>query len=52
MVVKIIKRKKNPKIVKEGLINMLRESNIVEERKFNTHNVIDQQGAIYLIKNY
>ena len=46
MVAKTIIRKKNPEIVKEELLNLLRESDTVEERGFNKHNIIDQGEVI------
>ena len=52
MVAKIITRKKNPEIVKEELLNSLRESNTVKERKFNIQNIINQREAIDRIKRY
>ena len=39
------------KTVKEGLLNSLRESDIVEEREFNLHKIIDQREAIDIIKH-
>ena len=39
------------KIVKERLLNLLRESDIVEEREFNLHKIIDQREAIDIIKH-
>ena len=39
------------KIVKEGLLDSLRESDIVEEREFNLHKIIDQREAIDIIKH-
>ena len=52
MVVKTITRKKNPEIVKEELLNSLRESDTVEEREFNMQNIIDQREAIDIIERY
>ena len=52
MMAKIITRKKNPKIVKEKLLNSLRESDTVEEQEFNMHNIINQGEAIDIIKHY
>ena len=52
MMAKIITRKKNPKIVKEKLLNSLRESDTVEEQEFNMHNIITQGEAIDIIKHY
>ena len=52
MVAKIITRKKNPEIVKEELLNSLRESDTVKERKFNIQNIINQREAIDRIKRY
>ena len=45
MVTKTITSKKNLNIVKEKSINSLRESDTVEEREFNIHNIIDQGEA-------
>ena len=39
------------KTVKEGLLNLLRESDIVEEQEFNLHKIIDQREAIDIIKH-
>ena len=52
MVAKPITRKKNPDIVNEELLNLLRESDTVKERKFNIQNIIDQREAIDIIKRY
>ena len=42
MVAKTVKRKKNTKTVKKDLINLLRESDTVEESDFNIQNTIDK----------
>ena len=52
MVAKTITRKKNPKIVKEELLNLLKGSDTVKDRKFNIHNIIDQKEIIDIIKRY
>ena len=52
MVAKPITRKKNPDIVNEELLNLLRESDTVKERKFNIQNIIDQREAIDITKRY
>ena len=52
MVAKTIKKKKNPKIVKKELLNLLRERDIVEEREFNIHNIMEQGEDIDIIKHY
>ena len=52
MMAKIITRKKNPKIVKEKLLNSLRESDTVEEQEFNMHNIVTQGEATDIIKHY
>ena len=38
--------------MKEKSINSLRESDTVQEREFNIHNIIDQGEAIDIIKHY
>ena len=50
IVAKIITSKKNPEIVKEELLNSLRESDPVKERGFNIQNIINQWEAINIIK--
>ena len=52
MVAKTIIKGKNLKIVKEELVNLLRENDTVEEHKFNIQNIIDQREAINIIKRY
>ena len=52
MVAKTIKKKKNPKIVKKELLNLLRERDTVEEREFNIHNIMEQGEDIDIIKHY
>ena len=52
MVVKTAKRKKNTKTVKEDLLNLLRESDTVEESNFNIPNTIDKREVIERIKHY
>ena len=52
MVAKTIISKKNPKIVKEELLNSLRESDTAEEQEFNIQSTIDQTEAIYIIRRY
>ena len=52
MVAKTITRKKNPKIVKEELLDLLRGRNKVGECEFNIHNIINQGKAIDIIKHY
>ena len=50
---KTITRKKNPEIVKEKLLNFLRQSDTVKEREFNIQNINDQRNAIdIIIKRY
>ena len=51
MVVKTFTRKKNTEVVKEQLFNSMRESDTVEEREFNIHNIIDQGEAIDIIEH-
>ena len=43
MVAKTIPSKKNFEIVKEELLNLLRESDTVKERKFNIQNIINHR---------
>ena len=52
MVAKTIARKKNPKIRKEELLNLLRQGDTVEQREFNIQNIIAQREAIDIIKRY
>ena len=52
MVAKTIARKKNPKIRKEELLNLLRQGDTVEQREFNIQNIIAQREAIDIIKSY
>ena len=52
MVAKTIISKKNPKIVKEELLNSLRESDAAEEQEFYIQSTIDQTEAIYIIRRY
>ena len=52
MVAKTVARKKSPEIVKEELLNSLRESDTVEEREFSIKNVIRQREATNLFKGY
>ena len=52
MIAKTITRKKNPEIVKEELLNSLRESDIVEEQEFSLKNVDDKREAVDIIKHY
>ena len=52
MVAKTVKRKKNTKTVKKDLINLLRESDTVEESDFNIQNTIDKWEVIERIKHY
>ena len=52
MVAKTIKRKKNTKTVKEGLLNVLRESYTVEESNSNSQNIVDHREVIERIKHY
>ena len=52
MVAKTIKRKKSTKTVKEELLNLLRESDAVEESDFNIQNISDQREAIERINHY
>ena len=58
MVAKTIARKKNPKIVKEELLNSLRKNDTVKEPEFNIQNIIDQreatenQALLSVIKRY
>lgn len=52
MVAKTITRKKNPEIVKEGFLNLLKESDTMEERPFNIHNLIDQRDVVNIIIHY
>ena len=52
MVVKTAKRKKNTKTVKEDLLNLLRESDTVQESNFNIPNTIDKREVIERIKHY
>ena len=52
MIAKTITRKKNHEIVKEELLNSLRESDIVEEQEFSLKNVDDKREAVDIIKHY
>ena len=52
MVAKTIKRKKNTETVKEGLLNVLRESYTVEESNSNSQNIVDHREVIERIKHY
>ena len=52
MVAKTAKRKKNTKTVKEDLLNLLRESDTVEESDFNIQNTIHKRKVIERIKHY
>ena len=52
MMAKTITRKKNAEIVKEELLNSLRERDTVEERKFNILNIIDQVEALDITNHY
>ena len=52
MIAKTITRKKNTEIVKEELLNSLRESDIVEEQEFSLKNVDDKREAVDIIKHY
>ena len=52
MAAKTFRRKKNPEIVKEELLNSLRESDAVKEQEFNLQNIIDQREATGIIKRY
>ena len=52
MVAKTITRKKNPEIVKEGFLNLLKESDTMEELQFNIHNMIDQRDVVNIIIHY
>ena len=52
MVAKTISRKKNTEIVKEELLNLLKESDIVDKQEFNIQNIIDQRETIDIIKRY
>ena len=52
MVAKTITSKKNTEIATEKLLHLLRESDDVEDREFNIHNIIDQTEAIDIIKHY
>ena len=52
MVAKTISRKKNTEIVKEELLNLLKESDIVDKQEFDIQNIIDQRETIDIIKRY
>ena len=52
IVAKTIISKKNPTIVKEELLNSLRESDAAEEQEFNIQSTIDQTEAIYIIRRF
>ena len=52
MVAKTIIRKQKSGIVKEDLLNLLRESDTVEKREFNIQHIIDQRKAIDIINRY
>ena len=52
MVAKSIIRKKNPSIVKEELLNLLRKSDTVKKLEFNIQNIIDQREATDITKPY
>lgn len=52
IVAKTIISKKNPKIVKEELLNSLWESDAAEEQEFNIQSTIDQTEAIYIIRRF
>ena len=51
LVTKTFTKKKNPEIIKENLLNSLKESDTVEEQEFNIQNRIDQRD-IDIIKRY
>lgn len=46
------KRKKDPEIVKEELLNLLSKSDTVEEKEFSMQNIIDQREAVNIVKPY
>ena len=52
MVSKTVKNKKDTETVKEELLNLLRESDAVEESDFNIQNITDQREAIEKMKHY
>ena len=45
-------KSKSLKTVKEELLNLLRESDTMEEEEFNIQNIIDQREAVDIIKRY
>ena len=52
MVAKTITKKKNSEIVNEELLNLLRESDAVEEQEFNIKNITNQREVTDITKPY
>ena len=52
MVAKTITKKKNSEIVNEELLNLLRESDAVEEQEFNIKNIANQREVTDITKPY